>query len=71
MRAVFSDSYEFTVNRHYTLNFISYFKKHRGYDITPYLPANMQRLQLRGLYETKDAARLLLFKPGLAAAIRL
>ena len=43
MRAVFSDSYEFTVNRHYTLNFLSYFKKHRGYDITPYLPANMQK----------------------------
>ena len=43
MRAVFSDSYEFTVNRHYAFNFLSYFKKQRGYDITPYLPANMQR----------------------------
>ncbi len=43
MRAVFSDSYEFTVNRHYSLDFLSYFKKHRGYDITPYLPANMQK----------------------------
>lgn len=43
MRAVFADSYEFTVNRLYSLNFISYFQKHRGYDITPYLPANMQK----------------------------
>jgi hypothetical protein len=43
MRAVFSDSYEFTVNRHYAFDFLSYFKKHRGYDIAPYLPANMQK----------------------------
>jgi hypothetical protein len=43
MRAVFSDSYEFSVNRHYSPDFLSYFKKKRGYDITPYLPANMQK----------------------------
>ena len=43
MRAVFDDSYEFAVNRHYALNFIAYFKKQRGYDITPWLPAEMQR----------------------------
>lgn len=43
MRSVFNDSYEFTVNRHYALGFIAYFKKHRGYDITPWLPAEMQR----------------------------
>ena len=43
MRAVFNDSYEFAVNRHYSLNFIEYFKKHRGYDITPWLPAEMQK----------------------------
>jgi hypothetical protein len=43
MRAVFNDSYEFAVNRHYSLGFIEYFKKHRGYDITPWLPAEMQR----------------------------
>ncbi len=43
MRAVFSDSYEFKANRHYSLDFLSYFKTKRGYDITPFLPANMQR----------------------------
>ncbi|MCW3106338.1 MAG: glycosyl hydrolase family 2 [Segetibacter sp.] len=43
MRAVFSDSYEFAVNRHYSLDFLSYFKKKHGYDITPYLPVNMQK----------------------------
>lgn len=43
MRAVFDDSYEFAVDRHYTSGFIAYFKKRRGYDITPWLPAEMQR----------------------------
>lgn len=43
MRAVFNDSYEFAVDRFYSLDFISYFKKHRGYDITPWLPAEMQK----------------------------
>ena len=43
MRAVFNDSYEFKANRHYSLDFISFFKKNRGYDITPWLPANMQK----------------------------
>ncbi|GAB2554935.1 glycosyl hydrolase [Spirosoma aerophilum] len=43
MRAIFNDSYEFKANRHYSPDFIAYFNKKRGYDITPYLPANMQR----------------------------
>ena len=43
MRAVFDDSYEFTVDRFYAKNFIDYFKKRRGYDITQWLPAEMQR----------------------------
>ncbi|MEP7318495.1 MAG: glycosyl hydrolase, partial [Panacibacter sp.] len=43
MRAIFSDSYEFSINRHYSLDFIAYFKKNRGYNITSYLPANMQK----------------------------
>lgn len=43
MRAIFNDSYEFKANRHYSLDFISFFKKNRGYDITPWLPANMQK----------------------------
>jgi hypothetical protein len=43
LRAVFNDSYEFKANRHYSPDLIAYFKKKRGYDITPYLPANMQR----------------------------
>ena len=43
LRAVFSDSYEFKTNRHYSPDLIDWFKTKRGYDITPYLPANMQR----------------------------
>ncbi|MEP7107207.1 MAG: glycosyl hydrolase [Ferruginibacter sp.] len=43
MRAIFNDSYEFKANRHYAPDFIAYFKKKRGYDVTPWLPANMQR----------------------------
>ncbi|PTN07461.1 glycosyl hydrolase [Mangrovibacterium marinum] len=40
-RAVFDDSYEFKADRHFSDDFISTFKKNRGYDITPYLPANV------------------------------
>jgi len=43
LRAVFNDSYEFMADRHFSQNFPSYFKQSRGYDITPYLPANMQK----------------------------
>lgn len=42
LRAVFNDSYEFAVDRHFSNDFITYFKEKRGYDITPWLPANMQ-----------------------------
>ncbi len=42
LRAVFDDSYEFSVDRHFSKDFIAYFKEKRGYDITPWLPANMQ-----------------------------
>jgi hypothetical protein len=41
MRAIFDDSYEFRANRHFSDDFISVFKANRGYDITPFLPANM------------------------------
>ncbi|MES2794885.1 MAG: glycosyl hydrolase [Bacteroidota bacterium] len=43
IRAIFNDSYEFKADRHYSADFIPWFKKHRGYDPTPYLAANMQR----------------------------
>jgi hypothetical protein len=43
LRAVFNDSYEFAVDRHFSRDFIAYFKEKRGYDITPWLPANMQK----------------------------
>ncbi|WP_435354851.1 glycosyl hydrolase [Emticicia sp. SJ17W-69] len=43
MRAIFNDSYEFKADRHYSADFITWFKNHRGYDPTPYLAANMQR----------------------------
>lgn len=42
LRAIFTDSYEFSVDRHYTVDFLTFFKKQRGYDATPWLPANMQ-----------------------------
>jgi hypothetical protein len=42
LRAVFNDSYEFKADRHYSLDFRSVFMRNRGYDITPWLPANMQ-----------------------------
>jgi len=43
LRAVFNDSYEFTVDRHFSDDFMTYFNQKRGYDITPWLPVNMQR----------------------------
>lgn len=42
LRAIFTDSYEFAVDRHYSKDFLSFFKKQRGYDASPWLPANMQ-----------------------------
>lgn len=42
LRAIFNDSYEFKVDRHYSRDFRSVFIQNRGYDITPWLPANMQ-----------------------------
>ncbi|HYK46292.1 MAG TPA: glycosyl hydrolase [Parafilimonas sp.] len=42
-RAVFNDSYEFRSDRHYSENFLSFFKQRRGYDITPWLGANLER----------------------------
>ena len=43
IRAIFNDSYEFKANRHFSDDFIRFFKQQRGYDPTPYLPANMWR----------------------------
>ena len=43
VRAIFNDSYEFKANRHFSDDFIRFFKQQRGYDPTPYLPANMWR----------------------------
>lgn len=43
LRAIFNDSYEFEVDRHYSPDFIRHFREKRGYDITPWLPANLQR----------------------------
>ncbi|MFN8256185.1 MAG: glycosyl hydrolase [Bacteroidales bacterium] len=42
MRSIFDDSYEFKVDRHFSQDFISYFKQKRGYDITAWLPAQME-----------------------------
>jgi hypothetical protein len=43
LRAIFTDSYEFAVDRHFSPDFLAIFKERRGYDITPWLPANMQK----------------------------
>lgn len=43
MRAVFNDSYEFKANRHYSRDFLSAFLEKRGYDVSKWLPANMQQ----------------------------
>lgn len=40
-RAVFNDSKEFITSRHISADFITQFKKRRGYDIRPWLAANM------------------------------
>jgi hypothetical protein len=42
-RAVFNDSYEFRSDRHYSDNFLSFFNQRRGYDLTPWLGANVER----------------------------
>ena len=41
LRALFNDSYEFKVDRHFSDDFISTFKTKRGYDPTLTLPANL------------------------------
>ena len=41
LRALFNDSYEFKVDRHFSDDFISTFKARRGYDPTLTLPANL------------------------------
>ncbi len=56
MRAIFNDSYEFEVDRFYSDDFIAYFKKHRGYDITPWLPAEMQFRYNYASYKRPNAA---------------
>lgn len=42
-RAVFNDSYEFKPDRHFSDNFLAYFKNHKGYDIGLLLAANLQK----------------------------
>jgi alpha-L-rhamnosidase len=64
MRSIFNDSYEFQVDRHYSLDFIDYFKKKRGYDITPWLPAEMQRKYNYASYMRPDAAPDFSFLPA-------
>ncbi len=56
MRAIFNDSYEFQVDRFYSEDFLSYFKRKRGYDITPFLPAQMQNKYNYASYMRPDAS---------------
>lgn len=41
LRALFNDSYEFAVERHYATDFFDSFEEKRGYDIRPWLPVAM------------------------------
>ena len=41
LRSIFNDSYEFKVDRHFTADFLDTFRRNRGYDALPYLPANI------------------------------
>lgn len=41
LRSVFNDSYEFRADRHFSDDFIETFKRNRGYDPVPHLPANI------------------------------
>jgi hypothetical protein len=56
LRAIFTDSYEFAVDRHYSQDFLSFFKKHRGYDATPWLPANMQTAYNYATWKNPDSS---------------
>lgn len=56
MRAIFTDSYEFAVDRHYSVDFLSFFKKQRGYDATLWLPANMQKGYNYASFKNPNAA---------------
>ncbi len=39
LRAIFSDSFEFKTERHFSRKFLTEFKSRRGYDLIPWLPA--------------------------------
>ena len=41
LRAVFNDSYEFKSERHYSHDFLTVFRQQRGYDVVPWLAANL------------------------------
>lgn len=63
LRAIFNDSYEFEVDRHYSPDLIAYFKKKRGYDITPWLPANLQKGYNYASFKRPNAPPRLLIWP--------
>jgi hypothetical protein len=42
LRAIFNDSYEFKAERHFAAGFFEEFQRRRGYDIRPWLPAQMK-----------------------------
>jgi hypothetical protein len=63
LRAIFNDSYEFEVDRHFSLDFIDYFRKKRGYDITPWLPANLQKGYNYASYKRPNSALEFSFSP--------
>ncbi|MEI6950537.1 glycosyl hydrolase [Paraflavisolibacter sp. H34] len=43
LRSVFNDSYEFMPDRHFTANFLSFFRQQRGYDVVPFLAPNLKK----------------------------
>jgi len=56
MRSIFTDSYEFSVDRHYSHDFLAFFKYHRGYDVSPWLPVNMQTAYNYALWKNTDSS---------------
>lgn len=53
-RAIFNDSYKFKPSRLISRDFLSYFKNKRGYDISPWLAANIQPNKPRFIFSDED-----------------
>ncbi len=57
LRAVFTDSFELKVERHWAHDFIAQFAARRGYDLTPWLPATLMPGADNYIFEVGRVAR--------------